>query len=189
MFDRIKHIVSDALRPFAKKIVGVNPNTLTLLGLLLSIVAGFFFAIREVVAAGFFLLISGLFDAFDGAVARENGRTTRFGGFLDSVCDRFADAAVLIGAMYGGMTAFPPFPDWFPGSLAIVGSLMVSYTRARAEAAGAAASVGIGERAVRMLILILGAFLNIVNWAVLLVTIISFITVFQRIEFVRGTLK
>ena len=189
MLDRLRLFVRDALSPFAKKIIGVNPNTLTLLGLIISIVAAIFFAKGEVLAAGSFLLISGLFDVLDGAVARENGRTTRFGGFLDSVCDRFADAAILIGAMYGGLTSFPPFPDWFPGSLAIVGSFMVSYTRARAEAAGASASVGIGERAVRMVILILGAFLNQVNWAVLLVIVISFITVFQRIVFVRSTLK
>ena len=189
MLDRIKLVVRDMLSPFAKKIVGVNPNTLTLLGLLISIVAAIFFAMGEVFAAGSLLLLSGLFDVLDGAVARENGRTTRFGGFLDSVCDRFADAAILMGAIYGGLTSFPPFPDWFPGSLAIVGSLMVSYTRARAEAAGGAASVGIGERAVRMVILILGAFLNMVNWAVLLVIVLSFITVFQRIEFVRRTLK
>lgn len=193
MLDRIRPVVRDALSPFAKKIIGVNPNTLTILGLLISIVAAIFFARGDVLTAGFLMLLSGLFDALDGAVARENGRTTRYGGFLDSVCDRFADSAVLIGAMYGGLTSFPQFPGWFPGwlmgSLAIVGSLMVSYTRARAEAAGATASVGIGERAVRMMIMILGAFLNMVNWAVLLVIVVSFITVFQRIEFVRGTLK
>lgn len=202
MLDFIKNAARDGIRPFAKKIVGVNPNTLTLIGLLISIAAAFFFAMREILAAGILLLISGLFDALDGAVARENGRMTRFGGFLDSVCDRLADAAVLIGAMYGGLTSFPLFPerfpgltsfpsipDWFLGSLAIVGSLMVSYTRARAEAAGASASIGIGERAVRMIIMISGAFLNMVNWAVLLLTIISFTTVLQRIAFVRRTLK
>lgn len=189
MLDRIKIVVRDALSPFAKKIVGVNPNTLTLLGLFISIIAAIFFAMGEVLSAGFLMLLSGFFDALDGAVARENGRTTRFGGFLDSVCDRFADAAILIGMMYGGLTSFPPFPDWFPGSLAIVGSFMVSYTRARAEAAGAAASVGIGERAVRMVILILGAFLNMVNWAVLIVIVLSFMTVVQRIRVVRDTLK
>jgi archaetidylinositol phosphate synthase len=95
--------------------------------------------------------------------------------------------------MYGGLTAFPLFsglfPDWYLGSLAIVGSLMVSYTRARAEAVGTTASIGIGERAVRMLILIFGAFLNTVNWAVLIVTVISFFTVFQRIAYVKATLK
>ncbi len=193
MLDKTKQVVRDVLRPFAKNIVGVNPNTLTLMGLIISIAAAVYFAAGEVVAAGSILLLSGIFDALDGAVAREKGRTTRFGGFLDSVCDRFADAAVLIGAMYGGLTAFPLFsglfPDWFLGSLAIVGSLMVSYTRARAEAAGVSASVGFGERAVRMLILIFGAFLNMVNWAVLLVTVISFFTVFQRIAYVKRTLK
>ncbi len=193
MLDGIKHVVRDALRPLARNIVGINPNTLTLLGLLLSIAAAIFFAKNEVPAAGTLLLLSGFLDALDGAVARENGRTTRFGGFLDSVCDRFADAAVLIGAMYGGLTAFPLFPgwfpDWFPGSLAIVGSQLVSYTRARAEAAGAAASVGIGERYVRMIILISGAFLGMVNWSVLLIAVISFITVFQRIVYVKGILK
>ncbi len=202
MFNRIKLIVRNALSPFAKRIVGVNPNTLTLIGLLVSIIAAIFFATREIITAGFLLLISGLFDALDGAVARENGRTTRFGAFLDSVCDRFADAAILIGLMYGGLTSFPPFPDWPPalalfssfpdwflGSLAIAGSLMVSYTRARAEAAGASASVGIGERAVRMIIIISGAFLGMLNWAVLILVIISFITVLQRIAFVRRTLK
>ncbi len=193
MINRIRLVVRDALSPLARKIVGVNPNTLTLLGLLLSIAAAFFFARNDVLAAGSLLLLSGLLDAFDGAVARENGRTTLFGGFLDSVCDRFADAAVLIGAMYAGLTAFPQFPGWFPdwflGSLAIVGSLMVSYTRARAEAAGVTASVGIGERAIRMIILISGAFLDMVNWSILLIAVISFITVFQRIMHVKGMLK
>jgi hypothetical protein len=66
---------------------------------------------------------------------------------------------------------------------------MVSYTRARAEAAGGSASVGFGERPVRMIIIILGAFLDMVNWAILLVVVISFITVFQRIAFVRRVLK
>ena len=202
MLELIKKDARDSLRPLAKKIVGVNPNTLTLLGLSISIIAAFFFAAREILIAGFLLLISGFFDALDGAVARENGRTTRFGAFLDSVCDRFADAAVLIGLMYGGLTSFPSFPDsfpglalfssfpdWFLGSLAITGSLMVSYTRARAEAAGTSASVGAGERAVRMIILIMGAFLNMLNWAVLILVILSFITVYERIAFVRRTLK
>ena len=189
MFEDIKEFVRDALSPLAKKITEINPNTLTLFGLFLSIVAGSFFAKREVLVAGAFLLASGFFDALDGLVARENNRITRFGGFLDSVCDRFGDAAVIIGAIYGGLTAISPFPDWFIGVLAIFGSLMVSYTRARAEAAGAGASVGIGERPVRMIILIAGAFLEIVNWAILLVAILSFITIFQRIAHVRKVLK
>ncbi len=187
MLEEIKELIRDALRPLAKKIT-INPNVITLFGLFLSLASGFLFAIREVLLAGFFLLASGFFDALDGVVARENNRITQFGGFFDSVCDRFADAGILIGAIYGGLTAFPSFPDWLVGTLAIVGSFTVSYTRARAEAAGANASIGIGERPVRMVVIIAGAFLNIVNWAILIVAVLSFITVFQRIAHVRKVL-
>jgi len=189
MFEEIKESVRDILRPHARKITEINPNTLTLLGLLLSIVSAYFFMQRDLNMAGAFLLASGIFDALDGLVARENNRTTKFGGFLDSVCDRFADAVIIIGAMYAGLTQFYSIPFWLNGTLAIFGSLMVSYTRARAEAAGANASVGLGDRPVRMLIIILGAFLGKVNWSFLLVAVISFITVFQRIAFVRRVLK
>lgn len=189
MLDKIKESIRGLLRPMAKRIIGVNPNSLTILGLLISFVSAIFFARREVLIAGIFLLASGFFDVLDGAVARENNRITSFGGFLDSVSDRFADSAVLIGAIYGDLTAIFMFPAWFIGVLALVGSLMVSYTRARAEAAGASASVGVGDRAVRMVIIITGAFLNIVNWAILLVAVLTFTTVFQRIAFVRKVLK
>jgi archaetidylinositol phosphate synthase len=189
MLDTIKDYIRTLLRPLAKKIIGVNPNTITFLGLSLSLVSAVFFARREVLTAGIVLLAGGFLDAFDGAVARENNRITKYGGFLDSVCDRFADSGVIIGAMYGGLAVFSPFPEWFVGTLAIVGSLMVSYTRARAEAAGANASVGIGDRPVRVSIIIIGAFLDKVSWAILLVAILSFITVFQRIAYVKKILK
>ncbi|MBU4374778.1 MAG: CDP-alcohol phosphatidyltransferase family protein [Euryarchaeota archaeon] len=189
MLEKIKEYIREAFRPLAKEITDINPNTLTILGLLLSLISSVFFAKREVLLAGAFLLASGFLDTLDGLVARENNRITRFGGFLDSVCDRFGDAAVIIGAMYGGLAIIPPFPEWLIGVLAIVGSLMVSYTRARAEAAGADASVGVGDRAVRMLIIVIGAFLDMVNWAILLVAILAFITVFQRIAYVRKVLK
>ncbi len=188
MFDDIKESIRGILRPVAKKFVAVNPNTLTISGLVVSLISAFFFARNEAFIGGTLLLFSGFFDAFDGVVARENNRITRFGGFLDSVCDRFADAAVIMGVMYGGLAAFPQFHEWFFGGLALVGSLMVSYTRARAEAAGGTAEVGYGERAVRLLIIVAGAFLGAVNWAILLVAVLSFITVFQRIAYVRKTL-
>ena len=189
MFDNIKELIRGILRPIAKKFVAVNPNTLTISGLGVSLISAFFFARNEAFVGGALLLLSGFFDAFDGVVARENKRITKFGGFLDSVCDRFADAAVIIGVMYGGLAAFPQFPEWFFGGLALVGSLMVSYTRARAEAAGGSAEVGFGNRAIRLLILVAGAFLGMVNWAILLIAALSFITVFQRISHVRKTLK
>ncbi len=189
MLESVKELIRGVLRPLTRKITYINPNTLTLLGLLLAFASAIFFAMREVLLAGVFLLASGFFDVLDGEVARENNRITRFGGFLDSICDRFGDAAIIIGAMYGSLASLSPFPEWFIGVMAIVGSLMVSYTRARAEAVGANASVGVGERAVRMMIIVLGSFLDMVNWAILLVAVISFITVFQRIAYVGKTLR
>ena len=189
MFEDLKESTRNVLSPLASKITEINPNTLTLFGLFLSLISAIFFAKKELLWAGAFLLASGFFDALDGLVARANNRITRFGGFLDSVCDRFADAAIIIGAMYGGLTQMYSIPYWLTGTLAIFGSLMVSYTRARAEAAGANASIGFGDRPVRMIIIISGAFLNVVNWAISLIVVLSFITIFQRIAHVRKVLK
>jgi len=185
----IKESIQDALTPFARRITEINPNTLTLFGLVLSLIAALLFAMQERLWAGVFLLASGFFDALDGLVARANNRTTKYGGFLDSVCDRFADAAVIIGAMYGGLTHLYSIPFWLTGTLAILGSLMVSYTRARAEAAGASASIGLTDRPARMIILIVGAFIDMVNFAIFSIAILSFITVFQRIAHVKKALE
>jgi len=189
MLENQKEYVKNKLKPIARGIVGVSPNTLTLFGLLMAFVSAFYFANHEVFMAGVFLLLSGFFDAIDGAVARENNMITKFGGFLDSVSDRFADAAIIIGAMYGGFTSIYSLPVWVLGVLAIVGSFMVSYTRARAEAAGTNVLIGVGDRPVRMITIIFGAFVNMVNWAILIMTVLSFITVIQRILFVRKNLK
>lgn len=185
----IKESIQDILTPFARRITEINPNTLTLVGLVLSLIAAFFFATQELIWAGVFLLASGFFDALDGLVARTNNRMTKYGGFLDSVSDRFADAAVIIGAMYGGLTQLYSIPFWLTGTLAIFGSLMVSYTRARAEASGANASVGFADRPARMIILIVGAFIDMVNFAIFAIAVLSLITVFQRIAHVKKTLK
>ncbi len=189
MFEELKDEIRNALTPAARRITEINPNTITLSGLFLSFISAFLFAMNDLFWAGLLLLASGFLDAFDGLVARENNRITGFGGFLDSVCDRFGDTAVLIGAMYGGLTAFYFIPFWLAGTLAIFSSLMVSYTRARAEAAGISASIGIGDRPVRMIIIIAGAFFNVVNWAVMLISVFSFITIYQRIKHVKRVLR
>ena len=82
------------------------------------------------------MLTSGLFDALDGAIARTYGEVTKFGGFFDSLLDRYADAVVLCGIMLGGLT------ELYWGLAALIGSLLVSYSRARAEAAGIKMAVG-----------------------------------------------
>lgn len=186
--NKIKEYVRSFLKPLAKNIK-IDPNILTILGLLITIISAIFFARREIIIAGFLLIVGGLFDVFDGIVARENNKITKFGGFLDSVTDRFSDSIIIIGIIYGGLATFPNFPEWLIGTLAIAGSLMVSYTRARAEMEGINAAIGIGERAVRIIIIIIGAFVNLINWAVLLVVILCFITIIQRISFAEKMLK
>jgi archaetidylinositol phosphate synthase len=128
------------------------------------------------------LLFSGFCDALDGVVARLYGKATVFGGFLDSVLDRYADAAVYIGIIVGGLCD----PLW--GMIAVIGSLLVSYSRARAEAAGTKMeSVGLAERAERMIIL-LGASLIAIFWqptavmnvAIFILAVLSNFTVLQR---------
>lgn len=183
MLNKRKDTLTNWVKPIARLFNKVNPNTMTILALVFCIGAGLYFAGGKPIAAGILLMIGGFFDILDGAVARENGRVTAFGGVLDSVSDRYADAAVFIGIMWGGYSAILPYiqNDWIVSAIALVGSLLVSYSRARAEAAGTGKlAIGVAERAERMILIILGAFTGLLNWAVLIVAVISHLTVLQR---------
>jgi archaetidylinositol phosphate synthase len=165
--------------------LGLSPNHISILGSVLAFVSALiywqwkFHPILLILAPSV-MLISGLFDALDGAIARTYGEATKFGGFFDSLLDRYADGVVLCGIMLGGLTEL----HW--GLAAIIGSLLVSYSRARAEAAGIKMeSVGLTERAERILILTIASFIshfwvNVLNWGVILLAILTNLTVFQR---------
>lgn len=183
-------MLNDKLRPQTNKIteqiggkIGVNPNIVTIIGLFISIFSGVLFASGNLTAGALFIIISGFCDIIDGAIARSQNRRTKFGGFLDSTCDRFADAAIIIGIMYSG------FINPILGALAIHSSLTVSYVRSRAEQEGVKCSVGIAERAERLLIIVIGSLLaslfggshNIMSLTIGILTLLSYITVFQRI--------
>jgi len=139
--------------------------------------------------AGALVLISGLLDAVDGVLARSTGKVSAFGGFLDSVFDRYSDAVVLSALILGGLC----HPVW--GLAAIVGSLMVSYARARAEASGIGmAAVGFAERAERMLLLAIATFaavfnLELLDWGVVLLAVLAQLTVLQRVIHFYGEAK
>lgn len=132
------------------------------------------------VAAGILLLVSGLFDATDGAMARLYGEVSHFGAFLDSMLDRISEILVYWSLVYSGLV------DWSIGLAALSGSLMVSYARARAEHLGSQMKgVGIAERPERLLILIAAAFLGQLNAGALLIALLSAITVVERIVHAR----
>ncbi|MEM2282488.1 MAG: archaetidylinositol phosphate synthase [Candidatus Hadarchaeales archaeon] len=155
---------------------GFTPNTLTVCGLLLSFVCFFVFGRGWELLGGLLLLVCGFFDVMDGAVARLTGSETTFGGFLDSVVDRYSDFLVLAGMMVGKLTTL----SW--GLLAVLGSFMVSYTRARAEAAGSGKlAVGFAERGERLLILSFFSLVGRANFGVALVAILANLTALHRV--------
>ncbi len=177
---KIKPLVEAAARPFVR--LGFKPNQITILGVIIGIVAGLLFSLNEVRFAGVIILLGGFFDIIDGAVARLTDQVTDFGGLLDSVSDRITDAILFVGIIAGGIGGLFGLPSWFLPVFALIGSYLVSYTRARAEAAGSGKlDVGIAERAERLLILALGALLGLTAYAVLLIVVLTFITVSQRI--------
>jgi CDP-diacylglycerol--glycerol-3-phosphate 3-phosphatidyltransferase len=163
----------------------VTPNILTWFGFLLAIGAAALIAMEYFVAAGFVVLIAGFFDILDGALARRTNQTTRFGAVLDSTLDRLSEAALLIGILilYVGEQSVIPV---LLVSVTLVGSLLVSYIRARAETLGVECQVGLFTRGERVVVLILGLWLNQVFEYALLVAlavilVFSFVTVVQRL--------
>ena len=169
--------------------LGLTPNALTVIGSLLTASVGVLIAQGWFVAAGVCLWLFSATDTLDGALARATGRVTVFGAFLDSVSDRYAEAAVFFGiAWYYQATVNPPGVALT--YLALVGSLMVSYARARAEGVGLqAAEVGWFQRPERIVLLgvglLLTPFLPIALELVLAaLAILTTITVLQRVRHV-----
>lgn len=174
---------SSAVEPLES--LGVTPNVLTLLGVIASLAAAWCYVnwwVNRLLlpAAGGLVLLSGLFDALDGVLARATGKASELGGFLDSVSDRYSDAIVLSSIVFSGLCS----PSW--GIAAVVGSLMVSYARARAEAAGVGmAGVGLAERGERMLFLAVMTFATyfqygLLSYGIVLLAVVTHLTVLQR---------
>src|ERR1700730_11369286 len=160
----------------------IHPNVLTFLGLVINIWAAFLFAAGKFKAAGLVVIGAGLFDMVDGRVARETNRVTRFGGFFDSVLDRYSDLALLMGLLvyYGNISR--PFYVVLT-AIVMTGSVMVSYTRARAENTIPSCKVGFMERPERVVLLIIGALFDRMAPVLWVIAILSNITVIHRIVF------
>lgn len=163
---------------------GLSPNVCTLSGLVVTGIASFFLAMGLFKIGGIFIFLAGFFDMADGAIARTTKRVSQFGGFLDSVIDRYADLLIFLGLCfyyYYNHNLFLFLCTFF----VIAGSLLTSYTRARAEVfLNQKCNVGLIERPERIILLGVGALFNILNYILPLLAILSNITVFQRIYFV-----
>ena len=158
----------------------VNPNFLTFTGLGINIAATGCFAKGMFFWAGLVVLFAGVFDMLDGAVARVTNRETRFGAFLDSVVDRYSDMLMLFGLMLWYAKMDRMFYLGLTG-MVIIGSVMTSYTRARAESLIPACKVGFLERAERIVLLVIGALTDRLAVALWIMAILTNWTVVQRI--------
>ena len=162
----------------------ITPNAITWSGLLVTVAAAVLITTGHLFAAGFVVLISGFLDILDGALARYTNRVTRFGAVLDSTFDRLADAALLLGILVL-FAREEPVTLVLVAGLALVGSLLVSYVRARAEAIGLECRVGLFTRTERVIVLALGLLLSQINYALIVALVVimvfSFVTVGQRL--------
>lgn len=196
MLTKLKKQVQTALTSTANLLhnLGLTPNHVSILGILFSLIAAVVYSQWQLnraflILAPVLMLISGLLDALDGVIARIHQKATTFGAFFDSMLDRYSDAIVLCGIIAGGLTNL----TW--GLAALVGSMLVSYARARAEAAGVKMeSVGLAERAERIVLIgfasIISYFwIDALDWSILILALLTNFTVLQRANYFRKAAK
>jgi soluble lytic murein transglycosylase len=162
----------------------LRPNHLTVIGLVVSFFAAGGFIAGHVRWAGGLLLLAGLCDLLDGSLARASGQVTAFGAFLDSVIDRYSDIIVLLGIVVL-FARMPHARGALVAMAGLVGSVMVSYTKARAESIGVECNVGVMERPERMICLVAGAILDLLEPALWVLAVLANLTAIQRIVFTR----
>ncbi len=175
----------NSLKPYLQTIgkifasTGISPNVWTAVGLIFAFISSLVYGISlefSLILGGILLLISGFFDIVDGQVARYTNKISKSGGFLDSIFDKIAEVAIFFGILLGGYT------EPYLVILAISLSLLVSYTRAKADTLGIKLQgIGIGERAERLLVIAIVGMLGFMEAAIIIVIIIAAITLVQRI--------
>ena len=188
MLNRFKEVVRAWLKSLTKPIydVGLTPNALTIIGLLLSILSATIYLLHRqgsiyVLLATLIFLLASACDVLDGLIAETYGKKTVLGGFLDSVFDRYSDGIIIASLIIAGLCDV----GW--GLAALVGSFLVSYTRAKAESLGVSmSSVGVAERAERAIIIVVFSLLSYVfgealNYGIMLLAVLANLTAVQRI--------
>ena len=172
----------------------VHPNVLSTMGFLVTMSSAFAFGYNHIRTAGFLILLGGVFDIFDGRVARATGLASQFGAFYDSTLDRISEIAVYVGLLSLYNDYHPELGDVgtiYAIMLAMAGSLMISYTRARAEALGIDCKVGLMQRGERVVMIGLAALIFggsdsglALRIVIIAVAILANLTAFHRIIWV-----
>jgi CDP-diacylglycerol--glycerol-3-phosphate 3-phosphatidyltransferase len=169
----------------------LSPDAVTILGVLLQVGVAALILQGHLMIAGLLAIVAGFSDALDGALAKAQGRTSKFGALLDSTTDRLADALYFlpIAWLYGVSPDVPSRESHLVAALslvALVASFLVSYVKGRAESLGFDCNVGIAERAERLIVVIAALILDVVLFGVALLAALSTITFLQRLLYVRG---
>lgn len=162
----------------------IRPDHLTIIGAISSLPAIVFFGLGASPWAGIALLVSGFFDLLDGAFARVQGKVTPFGGFLDSVLDRYVDLGILAAIAYHYGTNDDDVLLLLT-LVTMIGTALVPYSRARAELIVPRCSIGVAERPERIIMLAAGNIVNVLPFAILILAILTHVTTFQRINYTR----
>jgi len=181
---------SGLLDPIAAAFIGLGlrPNTMTLIGLVGNALGAAFLSQGHMTLGGILILAMGPFDALDGTMARMLGLPTRFGAFVDSVTDRWSEMLIFLGLLYFYLQSDAPHA-WLYCLLvfvAMMGSVMVSYTKARAEALGFDCNVGVLTRFERYLVMAPALALNIPWLALWVIAVLANVTALQRTAYVRS---
>ncbi len=186
MLSHYKERVTRWTDPAARALLALRlrPNHLTVLGLGVSLLAALSFARGRERWGAVLLILAGLFDFFDGSLARLSGQETPFGAFLDSVIDRYSDLVVLAGILLLFVGSGRPV-EVLLTLLALIGTVMVSYTKARAQAIGVACEIGLLERPERLIVLIAGGLFNRMTAALWVLAVLANLTAVQRILYTR----
>jgi CDP-diacylglycerol--glycerol-3-phosphate 3-phosphatidyltransferase len=176
------HTVADPVGRLLLR-VHVRPNQLTVMGLGVSMAAAHSFSQGRFKTAAGMLAVAGLLDFFDGSLARLAGRESAFGAFLDSVVDRYSDLVVLLGIVLYFERADHPAGVFFTMAT-LVGTIMVSYTKARAQSIGLRCEIGLMERPERMIVLIVGGLSTWLLPALIVLALLTNLTALHRIWYV-----
>jgi len=188
--NKIGHRLDPYINHVLKRIFGErgNPNLFTLMGFFATLLASFLIVKEFWVLAGLAIILSGLFDLFDGVVARNLGKVTAFGGFLDSVLDRYSDLFLLLALLIHYLKKGAPGLVILTFFVSI-GTALIPYVRARAEALSLPCSIGLMERAERIILLSAGALFGWMELVLWVLAILTHFTVLHRIYYVWKKLR